>query len=132
MAPHGRVHPLVQLTQGEGIDPEELGGQLGDARAGATSISGEIGGPEWANFTPTGKPLVGFYRDYGRVEDGYRVSPRPLVAALVEWEVDLVGADRGNLHRGQGSGVRAVSRDRRSSVPQDKAPPWHSRSGWIR
>lgn len=99
-----RVHVPVQGARVPGVEADDPGRKLGQARADAERIGRKIGRPERAALAIAGDPGVGLDLNYGRVEDIDVVAVRPALAALLQGQVHLIGTDRGDLHEGLSCG----------------------------
>ena len=63
--------------------------------AHARRIGGQIGRAERADLAVAGEARIGLDADHGAVEHRDGFAARPVVAALVQRQVDLIGEDAG-------------------------------------
>ena len=77
---------------------EQCGPSSRDAGADAVGVGRQVGRPERADLAVAGEPGVGLDRDDGAVEHVDGLAARPVVAALVQRQLDPLGADAGDLH----------------------------------
>jgi hypothetical protein len=92
------VHAPVEDAEIARVEPEQLRPDLLETGAHAGGVSRQVGGTERADLAIAGDALIGLNRHHGRVEHGDDVSTRPFVAAFVQRQVDLIGADGGDFH----------------------------------
>ena len=81
-----------------GSSPIRCGAELGDPGAGAGGVGRQIRRPERADLAVARDPLVRLDRDDRGVEDRDRLAARPLVAPLVERQLDTMGQDPRDAH----------------------------------
>ena len=87
----------LSLASSQRVFAEQVRAELGDAGAHAVGVGGQVERPERADLAVAGDARVGLDLDDGAVEDRDRLAARPLVAALVQRQIDAVGADAGDL-----------------------------------
>jgi hypothetical protein len=88
--------PLLDLQR---VLAEPVRAEFGQAGADAVGVGGQVERAERADLAVAGQAGVGLDPHGGAVEDRDRLAAGPLVAPLVQGQLDAVGADAGDLHR---------------------------------
>ena len=95
-----RVHPPVEHVEVARVEADQFRGDLGQSRAHARRIGRQIGRAQRAAFAKTVDAGIGRHLDHGRIEDLDEIVVGPAIAAFLERQIDLIGADGGDLHGG--------------------------------
>ena len=94
------IHATIELAQMQGRAADQLRTKFSQSASNTRSVRGQVEWSEWADFAVASQAGIGFNLDDGTVKDFDGFSAGPFVAALVQRQVNLVGADSSNLHDG--------------------------------
>ncbi len=92
------VHGSIQRTQGEGIQADQVRRQLFQPGANAFGVGWQIKRAQRTNLPEAHLAGVGFDLDDRAVEHLDRLAPGPFVAAFMQGQIDLIGADACDFH----------------------------------